>query len=110
MARETTIISWKDVGVLAAQVERETNRHVVVQFTTVTSTRVDGCLSITVRLQPVEAIRSRRQPVNALGHYPSRGAKSVTGLLVKLLYEVLEKANRKDGALLEATQVGFATD
>jgi len=96
MTKEAHVITWKDVGVLASQIERETHRHVEVKLTTVSSSPVDGCMTVVVSLVPLEGNKSLRKRVNAISHYPIRGCKSMGGLMVKLLYMVLESANKQD--------------
>jgi hypothetical protein len=98
------IITWADVGVLASQIERGSNCHITICLSTVSSSPRDGVLSMTVTAKPIAVEKGKRRAQNAVGHYPERSSKSMTGTAIRLLYEVYEKLARADEELRESAQ------
>lgn len=110
MDKRTSVLTWADVGILASQIERQTTRIVTITLATVSSSYSDGHLSLGVTLSPRSGDISKRKTVRAVGSYPQRSARSMTGAVIKCLYEALERAEKADNELRAAAQVPLPID
>lgn len=89
------VITWDDTSVLIGDIERAYTVHVEVRLTRAQKgSKQNNTMMIVVEALAADVRGSKKHLAAASGSYPHRRFRSMTGALIGLCYELIEKLDK----------------